>query len=179
MFPVAMVERRVALRELAVADAPALAECLTHPLVAATVVDEVPSDLDAYRDLIISNQRAAQAVGRTTYRLAVVVTGRVVGNATLTVTSVAHARGEIGYFLHPDLWGRGLATEVAGMLLSLGFGELSLHRIEATTAPDNEPSRRVLEKVGMRFEGRIRDHYQVRGVWRDSLSYAILATDPR
>ncbi len=59
---------------------------------------------------------------------------------------------EIGWHLHPDSWGRGLATEAARALLARGFG-LGLAEIWAVTQPDNHRSARVCEKLGMRLLG--------------------------
>lgn len=59
---------------------------------------------------------------------------------------------EIGWHLHPDSWGRGLATEAAHALLARGF-DLGLSEIWAVTDLDNERSARVCEKLGMRLLG--------------------------
>jgi RimJ/RimL family protein N-acetyltransferase len=59
---------------------------------------------------------------------------------------------EIGWHLHPDSWGRGLATEAASALLARGF-ELGLDEIWAVADPDNQRSVRVCEKLGMRLLG--------------------------
>jgi RimJ/RimL family protein N-acetyltransferase len=60
-----------------------------------------------------------------------------------------------------------------------GLGCLRLRRIAATCHPDNRASARVLEKIGMRREGRLRSHLFVRGAWRDSLLYAAVNDDVR
>lgn len=59
---------------------------------------------------------------------------------------------EIGYWLAPDYWGKGLATEAAQAVLRYGFGRLGLLRIVAVAHPENQASIRVLEKLGMAFE---------------------------
>jgi len=59
----------------------------------------------------------------------------------------------------------GYATEAARRLLTFGFDELKLHRIFATCDPNNKGSVRVLEKTGMRCEGRLREHKRVKGKW--------------
>ena len=82
--------------------------------------------------------------------------------------------GEIGYCLRPDFWGRGCAAEAAGALLALGFEQLQLHRIQASCDPENAGSRRVLEKLGLQLEGRLRQNLQLRGQWRDSLQWSLL-----
>jgi [ribosomal protein S5]-alanine N-acetyltransferase len=59
---------------------------------------------------------------------------------------------EIGYRLHPDYWRRGLATEAAQAVRDHGFRDLKLPRMISLIHPDNLPSRRVAEKIGMTFE---------------------------
>jgi RimJ/RimL family protein N-acetyltransferase len=65
---------------------------------------------------------------------------------------------EIGWHLHPDSWGRGLATEAAVALLARGFA-LGLAEIWAVTHPDNHRSARVCEKLGMRLLGTTKRWY--------------------
>src|SRR5690606_36867896 len=108
---------------------------------------------------------------RSTYDLAAVVRDadgeRLVGGGRISVRSTRHRRGDLGYVVHPDWWSRGIGTEIASLLLDLGFGPLALHRIEATAEPSNVGSQEVLTKVGMTYEGRIRDHMLVGGrTWR-------------
>ncbi|SRR6266496_138229 len=59
---------------------------------------------------------------------------------------------EIGYRLHPDYWGRGLATEAARAVRQHAFADLKLPRVISLIHPDNLPSRRVAEKIGMKIE---------------------------
>lgn len=103
---------------------------------------------------------------------AVVEGDEVIGTADL------HLRGglvgEIGYLIHPRRWGRGAATAAARLLLEVGFGEHGLHRICATCDPRNVASGRVLAKIGMTHEGRLRETMLIRDGWRDSDLYAIL-----
>jgi len=65
-------------------------------------------------------------------------------------------------------------TEAAQIIVGFGFEELSLHRIYATCDPANVRSAKVMEKLGMRWEGHFREHQFVKGTWRDSLLYAVL-----
>ncbi|HYZ01617.1 MAG TPA: GNAT family protein [Candidatus Binatia bacterium] len=123
----------------------------------------------------------AEALPRTSWELAVVEveTGLVVGAGRLTVRDAQHRCGDIGYVLRRDRWGRGLGSEVARQLVERGFERVGLHRIEATCDVENVASARVLEKAGLRLEGRLRERFQVRGEWRDLLLYAALARDDR
>jgi ribosomal-protein-alanine N-acetyltransferase len=114
---------------------------------------------------------------QTSFPHAVVEGDVVVGVADL------HLRGgrvgEIGYGIHPRHWGRGLATRAARLLLATAFEQHGLHRVYATCDPRNEASARVLLKIGMRYEGRMRETVLIRDGWRDSDLYAILEQDWR
>jgi ribosomal-protein-alanine N-acetyltransferase len=59
---------------------------------------------------------------------------------------------EIGYRLHPEYWGRGLATEAARAVRDHAFADLKLPRVISLIHPDNIASRRVAEKIGMKIE---------------------------
>jgi RimJ/RimL family protein N-acetyltransferase len=63
---------------------------------------------------------------------------------------------ELGYSVASPLWGRGLSTEIARAAVAVGFQRLGLAEIVAFTRPDNEGSRRVMEKAGFRYERVIR-----------------------
>lgn len=135
-----------------------------------------PNDPEETRAHVRSAIAAAAARPRMQYVLAAVLgdTDCVVGSGTLSIRNERFRSGEIAYIVHPDYWGRGLATEIAGLLLRLGFGHLGLHRISGTCDPRNVGSARVLRKVGMIHEGRHRHAMLIRDGWRDSDVYAIL-----
>lgn len=63
---------------------------------------------------------------------------------------------EIGYMLAKPYWGRGLATEMGRAALRYGFEGRQLDRVMAIAYPDNLGSRRVMEKLGMRYEGHFK-----------------------
>ncbi len=75
--------------------------------------------------------------------------GKFVGWVILHVTQPGV--GELGYRLKRDVWGSGLATEGCRALIAKGFDEFGLERIYASTMAVNLPSRRVMEKLGMRL----------------------------
>lgn len=65
---------------------------------------------------------------------------------------------EVAYALVRDAWGKGFATEIATASLDVGFRQLALRDVVAFTLPDNHASRRVMEKVGLRYERDIVHH---------------------
>lgn len=82
---------------------------------------------------------------------------------------------EIGWVFNQEYQGQGYATEAARALLRYGFETLQLHRVIATCQPENTPSYRVMEKLGMRREGHFRNCiYRGQGQWWDEYFYAIL-----
>jgi RimJ/RimL family protein N-acetyltransferase len=114
---------------------------------------------------------------RRSWRFAVVrrADERLIGSAELHIESPEHRRGTMGYLISPAVKGQGYGTEAAQALLDFGLSEGGLHRITATCDPENAGSVRVLEKIGMSREGHLRDHFLIRGEWRDRLLYARLA----
>ncbi|GAB3264740.1 GNAT family protein [Alteromonas gracilis] len=84
-------------------------------------------------------------------------------------------QAELGWTLHPDVWGRGLATEAVAATISICFAELGIRRIEAHCFADNTPSWRLMERLGMRREAiTVRESlHRTRG-WIDGMSYALL-----
>jgi len=113
---------------------------------------------------------------RKDYVLAVVLKakGTLIGGCGIHLSKPNSREGGISYCLNRHFWGRGYATEAARALLAFGFQEMGLHRIFATCDVENLASARVLEKVGMKREGCLREHIWTKGRWRDSFLYAIL-----
>jgi len=104
-------------------------------------------------------------------------TNRIVGTVTLLNISDKHARVEIGFAIGREDWGKGLASDAAATLIRFAFGELGLHRIEADADPRNDRSLRLLEKLGFRREGVMRQRYLANGEWQDAVFLALLKAD--
>lgn len=85
----------------------------------------------------------------------------------------------LGYWMGQRHAGKGHMTEAVRGALDFAFSELALHRVEAACLPTNEPSRRLLERVGFTREGEARGYLRINGVWADHLLYGILASELR
>lgn len=103
--------------------------------------------------------------------------GTVIGDVSLTWLSEKHKQGEIGFALHPDHQGKGLAREAAELMLRLGFEGLGLHRICGRLDARNAASANLLERLGMRREAHILENEFVKGEWTDELLFAVLARE--
>lgn len=86
---------------------------------------------------------------------------------------------EIGYVLNPAYRGQGLVAEAAERVLRFGFDVLGLHRVEARYMVGNDASRRVMEKLGMQFEGVRRGSMLVKGAYRDIGICSVLVNEYR
>ncbi|WID95585.1 GNAT family protein [Bosea vestrisii] len=85
----------------------------------------------------------------------------------------------LGYWMGQRHAGKGHMTEAVRGALDFAFSELALHRVEAACLPNNEPSRRLLERVGFTREGEARGYLRINGVWADHLLYGLLSSEPR
>jgi RimJ/RimL family protein N-acetyltransferase len=90
-----------------------------------------------------------------------------------------HWHAELGYWIGVPFWGKGYATEAARGALAFGFQMLGLHRIFAHHFAGNTASQRVLEKIGMRHEGRFRQHIRKWDKYIDVENYGLLAEEFR
>lgn len=105
-------------------------------------------------------------------------TALLVGSVGLRIQR-EHQRGELGYWVGKQFWGRGYGTEAAAAMVRHGFEAMSLNRIYACYLSRNPASGRVMEKIGMTHEGRSRQHEIKWGQFEDLESYAILASEYR
>ena len=103
--------------------------------------------------------------------------GAVIGTCTLYALDAQSRHAECGYTLLPSAWGKGYASEATTRLLDWGFDELDLHRVEADIDPRNTASARVLERLGFKHEGHLRERWIVGGEISDSWLYGLLARE--
>lgn len=100
--------------------------------------------------------------------------GRLVGTVDFVWWKPEQQAAEIGYVLARDCWGQGIMTEAASALLKLGFGRMELVRVQARCLVENIGSQRVMEKIGMSYEGTVRKGIKVKGQHWDLKLYSIL-----
>jgi RimJ/RimL family protein N-acetyltransferase len=113
---------------------------------------------------------------RTRFQFAITLRagGWLIGSCGIRKETATAQQADLGYEIAPSHWGHGYATEAARAVLAFGFDELELHRIQAFCLAENAASARVLEKLRMQQEGRLRENRWMKGRWWDSLVYGIL-----
>ncbi len=173
-----MMERhtaRLQLRDFREDDWPAVLAYQSNPLYLRYYAwtERMPEAVQAFVHHFVDQQNQQP---RTRFQLAIVLpaSGQLIGNCGIRQESPASQEAEIGYELDPEYWGRGYATEAACEMLAFGFTELGLHRVSSWCVADNTASAHVLEKLGLRLEGRVREKEYYKGRWWDVLLYGIL-----
>jgi len=129
-----------------------------------------------------AKEKERQEQGRTMYNRSFVnfqlidkKTNQIIGACGFHTWCLDHARAEIGYNLNHDHYkGKGIMTEALKAVVQYGFEEMKLNRIEALIAPNNEPSIRLVQKLGFVKEGHLRQHYCKNNIMEDSLFFSLL-----
>jgi [ribosomal protein S5]-alanine N-acetyltransferase len=173
MCPITLAGRVVTLRDFRPDDAAAALKIVGDDQVTRWLSFD-SRDLDGAATMIHAAVERARQEPRTEFYLAVTLPAddELIGFARLALDGVR--AGKLGYAIRADQWGHGYATDAVHTLADFGFRQLGLHRVSAAIGPDNAASIRVAERLGMRYEGRIRDHVFTNGAWRDSLLYSVL-----
>lgn len=99
---------------------------------------------------------------------------KLIGTISFIYWDEINRVAETGFALSRKYWNQGIMTEALWKILSFGFTRMNLNRIEARTMMDNTASQRVLTKVGMSFEGVLREQMLVREHFSDMKIYSIL-----
>lgn len=126
-------------------------------------------------------KRAAREISTDeAYSLFIFETGTetLIGGLTLGLIRRGVAQAcTLGYWMGRRHAGKGHMTEAVRGAVRFAFSDLALHRVEAACLPNNEPSRRLLERVGFQHEGLARAYLKINGNWADHLLYGVLSSD--
>lgn len=164
---------RLILRPYQLADASEVQRLAGAALVAETTLNIPHPYHDGMAEAWIATHRAAWEAG-TAVTFAITTADHALRGTVSLQLTLAHARGELGYWIGQPYWGNGLATEAVTALLRFAFEELQLNRVQASYLPRNPASGRVLEKVGMQREGLHRERYRKGERFEDVVECAIL-----
>lgn len=102
---------------------------------------------------------------------------KVIGTIGCFWVSKPHKSMEIGYVIGEEHWGKGITAEAGAAVLNIVFKEFKLNRIQARAKSENKASARVMEKLGMKYEGTLRNQIDHAGGYWDMLHYSILHSD--
>ena len=165
---------RVALRWLRREDIGALFEIFSHPEVMRFWSSAPLADEDGAALLLDRIHDCFQRRELFQWGLVLQRDNLVMGTCTLAQLDEEHRRAELGFALGREHWGNGYMREALAALLDFAFGELQLHRLEADVDPRNAASIHLLERLGFKREGHLRERWWVNGEAQDALLYGLL-----
>ncbi len=99
---------------------------------------------------------------------------QLIGTCTLFHFDEGFHRAETGYELNRAFWGKGIMTEAMSAILTFGFSELGLHRIEAVIDIENERSKNLLFRLGFTYEGNLRQRFLFLDQFLDEYYFGLL-----
>jgi RimJ/RimL family protein N-acetyltransferase len=164
---------RLVLRRFAAGDAAALAEYRSDPEVARYQSWE---SFSAEEAASLIQSACEMPTPGAWFQIAFELrdSGTLVGDCGLKIHDSDPRQATLGITMARKYQRRGLAQEGLSRLVDHLFQKTELHRIVGDTDPDNAPSWRLLERLGMRREGHLRANLWFKGRWADSYVYAIL-----
>jgi [ribosomal protein S5]-alanine N-acetyltransferase len=174
-----LTTERLVLRPFAVEDAAEVTRLVSDRRIADTTLNiPHPYDEGMAEAWIGTHADVAERDEGLTLAVTEKAGRTLIGAVGLSITR-AHRRGELGYWVAVEEWGRGYATEASRAMLDYAFGPLDLSRVVAHCLTRNAGSWRVMEKLGMQREGRLREHVVKWDVPEDIWLYAILRDEWR
>ena len=159
---------RLTLRQARMEDLVAMHAVLSHPVAMQWWSTPPHETLDQTRDWLQSMVEADNPLDLIIER-----DGVCIGKAGFWTPP------EIGYILHPDHWGQGLATEALSAVIEALFVTTDHDQAIADVDPDNAASLRLLEKLGFQRTGFRENSWNVGGVWKNSVDLSLTRVDWR
>ncbi len=162
---------RLVLRPKSLDDLPFMHRLLSDPAVVRFVGDGRPRSLETVRALLLRHLDHQRVHGFSLWLVSERAGAEPIGDCGLMPLD-GGPEIEVGYRFVPSAWGHGYATEAAAAALRYGFDVAGLDEIVAVAYPENTASRRVMEKIGMSYDGR--------GIYygNDSVKYVVRRTSP-
>lgn len=167
---------RLLLRAYTIADAPAMQRLVSAREVALNTLRIPHPYPEGEAERWISSHEEARENGDHVFAVVLRDGDELVGTIGLHLKA-DNDSAEIGYWIGVPYWARGFATEAAVAVLRHGFENFPLNRIYALHFSRNPASGRVLQKIGMRHEGTLRQHVKKWGEYIDLECYGILRSD--
>lgn len=175
-FPDLLTDRLL-LRQLAQDDLEFIYHHFKDAQVSQYLLDEAPvADYDQAQAIIDFYLKADPK----TYNRWVLVRksdSQVIGTCGFHKWSKDNHRVEIGYDLSPAFWGQGYMREAMRAAIDNGFTRMGLSRVEAVVHCDNQRSLKLLERLGFKREGLMRDYYYYEGCYYDHWLLSLLKRD--
>ena len=164
--------QRLILRKITLKDLPEVYEYTSDPFVPEYLM-WYPHKTQEYTKSYLRYISKLYKKGKF-YDWGITFNDKVIGTVGYSSINLKNNSAEIGYVLNRNFWGKGIASEAVKEIIRFGFTTLNFNRIEAIFLPENNRSRRVLEKCGLKSEGIRRSSLFVKGEYRDVEVFSII-----
>lgn len=168
---------RLILRKLTIEDAADLFEYASEPEVSRFLPWEKHRTSHDTEEFIRSAIESYESSHLAPWGIALRSNNKLIGTIDFVRWLPNHFRAEIGFVLSNRYWGQGLTLEATKRVVRFGFERMELQKIEAQSMIENVQSQRVLQKLGMRFEGVLRNHWWIKDQFRDTVQYSMLKNE--
>ncbi|MFZ0370009.1 MAG: GNAT family N-acetyltransferase, partial [Halobacillus sp.] len=171
-----LTTERLNLQPYEISQAERVTELAGDKAVAATTFVPHPYTLEDAQNWIRTHEEWIKE-GKA-YPMAMVLksTNELVGTMTLRVDH-KHKKGELAYWVGKPYWGKGYASEAAARMVEYGFETLQLNRVWSAAISENPASTRVMQKVGLSYEGKLKGDIYHWGEYKDIEVYGMTAQD--
>jgi RimJ/RimL family protein N-acetyltransferase len=174
-----LITQRLILRPFSLEDAAAVQQLAGAREIAATTLHIPHPYEDGMAETWIQAHSPSFENGTGATFAVVLRVNRALCGAIGLAIERRHSRAELGYWIGVPYWDQGYATEAARAVVRYAFASLALHRVHAMHMRHNPASGRVLQKIGMTWEGRLRQHVLKWGQFQDLEIYGLLRSEWR
>lgn len=168
---------RLRIRQMQPSDAEAIFTFKSDPNVTKHYGQQPQQTIEETRAWVQRNLTDFERHGSIMWALTLKDEDRAIGECCLWNFDSGYHCAEIGYELHPAYWHKGIMTEALSAILTYGFEILELHRIEANPLAINEASQNLLQKLGFKHEGTLRQRYFYQDRFFDQLYFGLLGEE--
>ncbi|WP_409251762.1 GNAT family N-acetyltransferase [Bacillus sp. SCS-153A] len=176
VFPVLETDRLI-LREITMKDSGALYENFSDDRVTEYYDLETFTEISQAETLIEKLTSGFRAQNQIRWAVTLKGDGTLIGTCGFHAIEKEHYKVETGYELNPGYWGKGLMNEALEAIFKFAFNDMGVNRIEAFYDPENDRSRKALEKCGFIYEGTQRKRFFEKGKFVDASLSSLLKED--
>lgn len=177
-FPILITERLV-LRQLELDDADEILFLRSNERVMKYIDRRKATTREEATEFIQMIQGLAKKNESVLWAICLKPGKKLIGTICIWNIDAENYRGEVGYVLHPEYYGKGIMHEAMVKVLNYGFHDLQLHAIEAHVNPANTDSIKLLERNNFVREAYFKEYYYFGGTFKDTAIYTLLTSEGR
>lgn len=177
MLQPTLTTERLILRPFALTDAPIVQQLANDRTIAETTMTIPHPYEDGMAEQWIRTHPEKFATQKSVTFAMIIREDTMLCGAIGLALTLEHSRAELGYWVGLPYWGQGYCTEAAQAVITYGFTVLDLNRIYAMHFMRNPASGRVMQKIGMSYEGCMRQHSRKWNHFEDLACYGLIRSD--